>query len=83
MSTAPSAQVLFRYIPGVGKVATSVAGPTGITGPTGSVGAFGPLGNVLRVDAVNGDYTLANASPPRLFLRVIGIYASHGKYDVN
>lgn len=39
--------VLFRYIPGVGKVASSIEGPTGPQGPAGTssnTGATGPTG---------------------------------------
>lgn len=73
MSVVPplSGPPLYRYIPGVGKVATTQNGPTGPTGPTGpagtasNTGATGPtgsilLGNVLRVDAVNGNDATAS-----------------------
>jgi hypothetical protein len=72
MSVVPplSGPPLYRYVPGVGKVATTQNGPTGPTGPqgipgtsssTGATGAMGPtgpstlLGNVLRVDTINGN----------------------------
>ena len=102
MSVVPplSGPPLYRYIPGVGKVATALrgelgptgpqgipgtsaaigdtgptgwtgrtgptgwTGPTGMTGFTGPSGIFGPLGNMLRVDAVNGNDTNANAASP-------------------
>lgn len=41
---------------------TGNTGPTGATGPTGPTGPFAvPLGNTLRVDAVNGNDTTAAA----------------------
>jgi hypothetical protein len=67
MSTIPplSGPPLYRYIPGVGKVASSVNGPTGPTGAPGTAantGATGPAGegllpegNTLTVDAVYGN----------------------------
>jgi hypothetical protein len=74
MSVVPplSGPPLYRYIPGVGKVGTTQNGPTGPTGSTGPVGAAsntgatgatGPstlFGNVLRVDAVNGNDSTAS-----------------------
>lgn len=59
MSVVPplSGPPLYRYIPGVGKVATTQIGPTG---PTGSQG---PVGNTLTVDAVYGNDTTAAADP--------------------
>ena len=62
---------LYRYIPGVGKVASSVNGPTGPTGPMGTAtntGATGPIlqiGNTLIVDGVYGNNTTAAADPSR------------------
>lgn len=55
MSTVPplTGPPLYRYVPGVGKVATAINGPTGPTGPqgtpgtasaTGATGPTGPLG---------------------------------------
>lgn len=88
--SAPAGPLLFRYIPGVGKVGVTLDGATGPTGPqgpagtsantgatgptgfTGLTGATGPastvtgptgsiaLGNVLRVDAVNGNDATAS-----------------------
>jgi len=59
---------LYRYIPGVGKVSAAVNGPTGPTGApgtasnTGATGATGILamGNVLRVDSINGNNSTAS-----------------------
>jgi len=76
MSTIPplSGPPLYRYIPGVGKVASSIPGIQGSTGPTGTQGSPGtssltgatgpapdPIGNTLRVDAVYGNDTTAAA----------------------
>ena len=74
MSVVPplSGPPLYRYIPGVGKVASSISGPTGPQGPqgpagtsanTGATGSTGPsvlFGNVLRVDTVNGNDATAS-----------------------
>lgn len=59
MSTIPplSGPPLYRYIPGVGKVASSIQGPTGPAGPAGLPGA---LGNVLTVDSVYGNDSTAS-----------------------
>lgn len=73
MSTIPplTGPPLYRYIPGVGKVASSVNGPTGPTGATGTAtntGATGPIlqiGNTLTVDGVYGNNTTAAADPSR------------------
>lgn len=115
MSTTPplSGPPLYRYIPGVGKVASSIQGPTGpqgpqgipgsstqtgatgptgwtgttggtgpastVTGPTGSVGSL-PLGNVLRVDAVNGnDATASVGGSPYLTIAAAVSAATTGK----
>jgi len=70
MSTVPplTGPPLYRYIPGVGKVSAAVNGPTGPTGApgtasnTGATGATGILamGNVLRVDSINGNNATAS-----------------------
>lgn len=73
MSVVPSLSgpPLYRYIPGVGKVGATINGPAGPTGPAGppgtsaNTGATGPtgtvsLGNVLRVDSVNGNDATAS-----------------------
>jgi hypothetical protein len=77
MSTIPplSGPPLYRYIPGVGKVASSIPGIQGSTGPTGTQGSPGtssltgatgpapdPIGNTLTVDAVYGNDTTAAAN---------------------
>lgn len=110
MSVVPplSGPPLYRYIPGVGKVATTINGPTGPTGPqgipgtavakgdtgdtgptgntgptgdTGPTGNTGPtgivsFGNVLRVDAVNGNDTLATAASPYFSVPFLTITAA-------
>lgn len=68
---------------------TGLTGATGPTGPTGSTGAAStvtgptgvssPLGNVLRVDAVNGNDTLANAAPPYSTIPFLTITAAIAK----
>jgi hypothetical protein len=77
MSVVPplSGPPLYRYIPGVGKVGTTQAGPVGPTGPAGpagtaaSTGATGPagtpfpVGNTLTVDAVYGNDVSGTANP--------------------
>lgn len=39
--SAPVGQLLFRYVPGVGKVGVALTGPTGSTGSTGPTGPTG------------------------------------------
>lgn len=60
MSIVPplSGPPLFRYVPGVGKLATT---QLGLQGPTGAAGAAGPTGNTLTVDSVYGNDTTAAA----------------------
>ena len=79
MSIVPplSGPPLYRYIPGVGKVATTIDGPRGPTGPqgipgiaantgaTGPTGAIPQVGNTVFVDAVYGNNTSAVADPTR------------------
>jgi hypothetical protein len=79
MSVVPplSGPPLYRYIPGVGKVASTVDGPRGPTGPqgpagtsantgaTGPTGAIPQVGNTVFVDAVYGNNTTAAADPTR------------------
>lgn len=79
MSIVPplSGPPLYRYIPGVGKVATTIDGPQGPTGPqgpagtsantgaTGPTGAIPQVGNTVFVDAVYGNNTTAAADPTR------------------
>ena len=85
MSTVPplTGPPLYRYIPGVGKVASSIPGIQGPTGPRGPSGESGPgvttLGNVLRVDAVNGNDTLANAASPYFSVPFLTVSAALAK----
>lgn len=89
MSVGPplSGPPLYRYIPGVGKVATTQIGPTGPAGSTGPAstvtGPTGPsfsLGNVLRVDAVNGnDATASVGGLPYLTVNAAISAATSGK----
>ena len=90
MSVVPplSGPPLYRYIPGVGKVGTTQNGPTGPTGPAGTAsntGATGPtgtilLGNVLRVDAVNGNNATASVGgSPYLTVEAAVAAATSGK----
>ncbi len=79
MSVVPplSGPPLYRYIPGVGRVASVQVGPVGPTGPQGipgiasATGATGPtggspqVGNMVFVDASYGNNTLAASDPTR------------------
>lgn len=76
MSVVPplSGPPLYRYVPGVGKVATTINGPTGPTGAQGTpgtsanTGATGPAGSsfpegrVLKVDQLYGNDVSGAAS---------------------
>jgi hypothetical protein len=78
MSVVPplSGPPLYRYIPGVGKVASSIPGIQGPTGPSGP----SVFGNVLRVDAVNGnDATATVGGSPYLTIAAAVSAATSGK----
>ena len=59
---------------------TGPTGPQGVTGYTGPTGSFGPLGNVLRVDAVNGnDSTAVVGGAPYLTIQAAVAAATSGQ----